>query len=218
MCPENPMGYIHLGWVYHHDYFLYNTKSPRETLEKGIELAQKAIAMDDSIALAHALLCAFYLTKREYDKATAEGERSVALDPGGPSPLTNYAASLMYAGKPEEAIPVFQKAIRLNPFAPSYLYNQFGFALWMTGRVEESLSAYKKSIQISPDYFVSHIALANLYSEMGREKEARAEAAEVLRLNPKFSVDSHAKFLAGVGIDQSQIDKIVNGLRKAGLK
>jgi hypothetical protein len=53
---------------------------------------------------------------------------------------------------------------------------------------------------------------------MGREKEARAEAAEVLRLNPKFSVDSHAKFLAGVGIDQSQIDKIVNGLRKAGLK
>ena len=61
MCPENPMGYLHLGWVYHHDYVLGNTKSPRETLEKGMELAQKALAMDDSIADAHALLCSLYM-------------------------------------------------------------------------------------------------------------------------------------------------------------
>ena len=57
MCPENPMGYSSLGWVYFRDYLLGNTKSPRETLEKGIELAQKALAMDDSISGAHALLC-----------------------------------------------------------------------------------------------------------------------------------------------------------------
>ena len=49
MCPENPMGYVALGWVYRTDYLLRNTKSPRETIEKGIELAQKALAMDDSI-------------------------------------------------------------------------------------------------------------------------------------------------------------------------
>ena len=42
MCPENPMGYLILGWVYHHDYVLGNTKSPRETLEKSMELAQKS--------------------------------------------------------------------------------------------------------------------------------------------------------------------------------
>ena len=218
MCPENPWGYIHLGWVYHHDLLLGNTKSPRETLEKSMELAQKALAMDDSIAFAHALLCTLYSFKREYDKAVAEGERAVALDPGGPSPLATYAWSLFAAGKPEEAIPVFQKAIRLNPFAPAFLYSQFGFALWRTGRVEEAVSAYKKAIQITPDDINAHIALAVIYSELGREKEARAEAAEVLRLNPKFSVDSHGKLLAGIGIDQSQVDKIVNALRKAGLK
>ena len=50
MCPENPLGYISLGWAYHHDYSLGNTKSPQETIEKSIELAQKALAMDDSIA------------------------------------------------------------------------------------------------------------------------------------------------------------------------
>jgi hypothetical protein len=51
---------------------------------------------------------------------------------------------------------------------------------------------------------------------MGQEKEARAEAAEVLRVNPKFSLDSLAKMLPYK--DQSQTDKIVNALRKAGLK
>ena len=51
---------------------------------------------------------------------------------------------------------------------------------------------------------------------MGREKEARAEAAEVLRINPKFSLDSFAKTLPYK--DQSEKDKIINALRKAGLK
>jgi adenylate cyclase len=216
MCPENPMTYFNLGWVYHNDYMLDNTKSPRETIEKGIELVQKALAMDDSIADAHGLLCRLYLTKREYAKAIAEGERAVALNPGGTSVLVSYAASLAVAGKPEEAIPLFQKAIRLNPFGPSQLYRQFGEALRDTGRFEEAVSAYKKAIQLAPDNITAHIHLTATYIWMGREKEARAEAAEVLRINPKFSVDSHAKMLSFK--DQSANDRVVDALRKAGLK
>jgi adenylate cyclase len=216
MCPENPMGYMHLGVVYHHDYMLDNTKSPRETIEKGIELAQKALAMDDSIADAHGLLCALYLTKREYDKAIAEGERAVALNPGGTSALVSYAASLAVAGRREEAIPLFQKAIRLNPFGPSDLYRQFGEVLRDTGRFEEAVSAYKKAIQLAPDNITAHIHLTTTYIWMGREKEARAEAAEVLRINPKFSVDSHAMMLSFK--DQSVNDRVIAALRKAGLK
>jgi adenylate cyclase len=216
MCPENPMGYIELGWVYHHDYWLGNTKSPQETIEKGIELAQKALAMDDSIGEAHALLSSLYLTKREYDKAVAEGERAVALNPGGTFVLVNYANSLVHAGRPEEAVPAFQKAIRLNPFGPSGLYREFGNALRDTGRFEEAVSAYRKAIQLAPDNILAHIALAVTYSLMGREKEARAEAAEVLRINPKFSLDFWAKTVSNK--DQSQTDKVINALRKAGLK
>ena len=51
---------------------------------------------------------------------------------------------------------------------------------------------------------------------MGRESEARAEAAEVLKLNPKFSVDSFSKTLSYK--DQSVTDHFVDALRKAGLK
>ena len=51
---------------------------------------------------------------------------------------------------------------------------------------------------------------------MGQEKDARAEAAEVLRVNPKFSLDSLAKILPYK--DPSETDKVANALRKAGLK
>jgi adenylate cyclase len=216
MCPENPLGYIYLGYVYYFDYMLGNTKSPRETIEKGLDLAQKALAMDDSIALAHGLLCSLYSARREYDKAIAEGERAVALNPGGWSVLHVYGNCLTDAGRPEEAIPLLQKAIRLSPFGPFYLYSSLGKALRTTGRFQEAVSPYKKAIQIAPDNYYAHLNLAATYSMMGLEKEARAEAAEVLRLNPKFSVDSWAK--NSPYKDQSETDKVVNAVRKAGLK
>jgi adenylate cyclase len=216
MCPENPMGYINLGIVYMIDYWVGNTKSPQEAIEKGIELAQKALAMDDSLAGAHNLLCALYIAKKEYDKAIAEGERAVALSPGWTFALLNYANSLTHACRPEEAIPLFQKAIRLNPLGPSSLYREFGNALRDAGQFEEAVSAYKKAIQIAPDNILAHTGLAATYSMMGREKEAHAEAAEVLRINPKFLLDNYAKRVSYK--DQSQKDKVVNALRKAGLK
>ena len=61
-----------------------------------------------------------------------------------------------------------------------------------------------------------HLGVAGTYIMMGREKEARAEAAEVLRIDPKFSLDYYAKTLPYK--DQSETDKIINALRKAGLK
>ena len=127
-----------------------------------------------------------------------------------------YGLSLTYAGRPEEAIPFFQKAIRLNPFGSSSLYLDFGVALRMTARFEEAVWAYKKAIQLAPNNIPAHVSLTATYSMMGREKEARDEAAEVLKINPKFSVDSYAKILPYK--DQSQSDKFVNALRKAGLK
>jgi adenylate cyclase len=216
MCPENPMGYSMLGMVYLADYWLGNTKSPRETIDKGIELAQKALAMDDSLAGLHGVLTGLYIAKKEYDKAIAEGERAVALNPGGTLALLNYANSLNFAGRPEESIPLYQKAIRLSPFGPSTLYRDYGLALRNAGHFEEAVSALKKATQLAPDDFIVHILLAVTYSMMGREKEARAEAAEVLRINPKFSVDSWAKKTPYK--DQSRRDEAINALRKAGLK
>jgi len=63
---------------------------------------------------------------------------------------------------------------------------------------------------------LAHLGLTATYSLMGRDKEARAEVAEVLRLNPKYSVEYAAK--TSIFKEQSQTDKVFNALRKAGLK
>ncbi len=87
----------------------------------------------------------------------------------------------------------------------------------MTGRFEEAVSAYKKATQLAPDNSIYRLALASIYIMIGREKEARAKAEEVLRINPNFSLDSYAKNLPP-SQDQSKRDEYINSLRKAGLK
>ncbi|MGZ3513872.1 MAG: hypothetical protein ACXU93_07990, partial [Thermodesulfobacteriota bacterium] len=151
-------------------------------------------------------------------KAIAEGERAMALNPGATGVITAYADCLTFSGRPEEAIPLCQKAIRLTPFGGANLYRELGMALRIAGRLEEGGSAYKKAIQLSPDNFLAHIHLTTAYSIMGREKEARSEAAEILRINPRFSLDYWGKALGAAFKDQSKKDEAINALRRAGLK
>jgi adenylate cyclase len=216
MCPESSSAYHLLAATHMMDYWYGSGKSPQESIEKAIELARKAIALDDAYASPHGLLSFLYSIKREYEKALAEGERAVALDPNGADVYAWYATSLTFAKRPEDAIPLFQKAIRLNPFGPAWYFFNLGNALTNTRRFEEAVSEYKKALQRSPDNLLAHVLLATTYSRMGREKEARAEAAEVLRINPNFSLDYFAKTLPYK--DQEVINKLIDALRKAGLK
>jgi len=110
-------------------------------------------------------------------------------------------------------LPSFQRAIRLSPVGPNYLYREYGVALRLAGRLEEAISANKKAIQIAPNDIYAHIALTKVYSLLDREKEARAEAAEVLRINPKFSLDNYEKAAL-----LTPSDREIAAFRKAGLK
>jgi adenylate cyclase len=84
------------------------------------------------------------------------------------------------------------------------------------GQVEEAISEYKKALHRTPDSTMPHLGLAATYSMMGREKEALNEAAEVLRIDPKFSLEHYAKQL--LFKNQSDLDRQIEALRKAGLK
>jgi len=214
ICPENPIGYVRLGWAYRIGSIVDKTQPYREALGKAKELVKKALAMDDSLADAHILLSILYRSEKEYDKSIAEGRRAVELDPSGSTAYTYYAAALLFASRPEEAIPLLQKAIRLNPNAQAWTFVFLGHAFRNTGRLEEAVSAYKKVLKRAPDHLIAHIGLATTYSLMGREEEARVEAQDVLRINPKFSLIPFKK-TALVFKDKSENDMVLNAMTKA---
>ena len=179
-------------------------------------MVQKALTLDDSIARGHALLGNFYALKREHHKAIAEGARAVALGPGEAEVMLWYAISLNYVGRSEEAIQLYRQAIRLNPFAASGYFVNFAATLRDAKHFEEAISACRTALQREPKNSFAHVHLAAIYIMMGREKEARAEAEEVLRINPKFSLEFWEKALPYK--DRSVVDNLVKVLRKAGLK
>jgi adenylate cyclase len=215
MCPEGPGFYRLLANVNLNDIQLGSSKDPRESVEKAEELLQKALAIDDNNAEAHGNLSQVYTRKREYDRAVAEAERGVALDPGSSWALYRYGIVLNFVGRSEEAIPLFEKAIRLNPLGPAFFYYDYGTALRDTGRLEEAVASLKKAVERAPNWFWPHAALASAYSMLGRDEESHVEASEVLRINPRFSLEWVAR-ISSIK-DRSRLDKVINEMRKAGL-
>ena len=214
--PEYPKPYAFLATTHLLDMWLGSSKSPRESLTKAIELTRKAIALDDSFANAHGLLGNLYIYTRQYDKGIAECERRVALDPNSAGALGWLGQNLYWADRPEEVIPVLEKAIRLNPIPQSWYLYTLAMAFRDTGRYEEAISACKKVFHREPKNVIARLVLAATYSLSGREEEARAEAAEILRIDPKFSLEGLAKTRPHK--NQANTKSYIDALRKAGLK
>jgi len=154
--------------------------------------------------------------QRQYDKAIASAERALALGPGAARSQSSMGTALAFSCRFNEAIPFYEEAIRLDPYPPGTLFRLLGGAYSAVGRHDEALKAYEKALKLNPTDLFAHLSLAGQYVELGRDEQARAEAREVLRLHPKFSLDSFAKTLTYK--DQSVVDRRMELLRKAGLK
>jgi tetratricopeptide (TPR) repeat protein len=180
-------------------------------------MAKKAIELDDSLADAHAVLGYLYIYKKQHDKAIEKTEQAIALAPNSADAHQYLALSLFFAGRHEESIVNFKKAIRLNPILPTVsVYIFLGGALTHTGRYEDSIETINKALRRTPDNYFAHLRLTVSYSLLGQDEEARAHAAEVLRINRKFSLKRLAKVLPFKNKADSEL--VINALSKAGLK
>jgi len=212
--PKYADAYGLLGATYHNEVFL-GTSRPRETIAKAIEWTQKALAVNGTLADARSRLGVLYSWSGRYDEGIAEAERAVELDPNSAS--TNFLLSnvLRYAGRSKEAIPAIKKALRLQPIAPDIYVQNMALIYFQAGDCKEALATCDKGLKRSPDNLNSRVIRAAVFGFCGREEEARKEAAEVLRINPKFTVESYTRILPYRY--QSNKDLTIQGLRKAGL-
>ena len=214
--PKYPTPYWLLGMTHIMDAWFDWGKSKEDSLSRAMELAQKTISLNDLDSNAHGSLVAIYRMKGNYDKAIAEGKRAVELDPNSADAHVWLGIALYNAGRADEAIPLLEKAIRLNPFAHTWYFLQLGQAYSLSGRYDEATAAYQKALQLSPNNLFAHLGLTATYSQMGRDKEASVHAKEVLRISPDFSLDRYAEKIPYK--NQADRERRINALRKAGLK
>jgi len=213
--PEFALAYAALGFTHFHEWTFGWSQDP-QSLEHAFELAQRTLDLDDSLPLAHHLLGKVYLWKKQHEKAIAELEKAIALSPNDADELAGLGYILNWAGRPEEAIGLVKKAMRLNPIYPAYYSWELGHAYFLMGRYEEAIETLKRVLGRNSDFMPAHVYLAASYSEIGRKEEARAEAAELERLSPQTSLEAMRQRLPYK--DQAVLEHLFDGLRKAGVK
>ena len=107
-----------------------------------------------------------------------------------------------------------EKAMRLNPFYPFYYPHYIGLANLAMGQYDEAAAAFKRSTALNPEVIWPHAFLAACYGHLGDIAQARAELAEVHRINPAFTIAWLLRLVPYKRTTDS--DVVVAGLRKAG--
>ena len=215
--PGYALAYSNLALVLSNEVQLGVYDNPQNVRERAYILAEKAVALDDSSAWSHLALGQLSVTfKKDWDKATAEIQRAIDLEPGSAYGYGYLGSILIYAGRYEDAITCYKKAFRLSPRPmPIFLMN-LASGYTAQGQYDEAIKLLKTMVDKEPDQTRAHAGLAEAYMLGGTKDYARKEAAEVLRIDPTFSVE--AFYRNQPYKDTQEINRRKEALRQAGLK
>ena len=143
-----------------------------EELPRGLEAAERALALDEACAVAWSARGAIR-SHLEWDWKGAEDDfkRSLELDPN--EALTHFLLSIMYfqCERLDEGLAAAETGVRLDPHS-AVLYTQVGYCTWLLGRDEEAKRILVSAIERHPGDFNLHNVLGLLLRRSGRFEEA----------------------------------------------
>jgi TolB-like protein/Flp pilus assembly protein TadD len=147
----------------------------RQGFQKGIEMAQKALELDPSLAVAMTRIAGMRM-RLDFDFRGAEREtdKAVELAPNDPRVLGNASIVKGSLGNMEESLALLDKATKLDPLHQTLLLN-LGIRYFQAGRLEDAEAAYRRLLQLNPDYLGAHALLGNVYLWQQRPKAALEE-------------------------------------------
>lgn len=146
---------------------------------KALEAANRALALDETLADAHSAL-GFVKAHYQYDwKAAAqEFRRAIELEANDSYAHFFYSNSYLSPfGRHQEAITEMKKAMELDPLSPAF-QSFAGRTLIWARRYDDALAQYQKVNQLVPNFALNHERLAQLYASLNKYGEAIAEESK----------------------------------------
>ena len=187
--PQYGEAYAGLSWMHLQSWQFLWTSDP-ESLERARELAERAIALNDTLVDGYRLLGQIYLWKKEHERAIAQAKRALALAPNDADGYETLAEIFCWSGRPEESLRLIRDAMRLNPHYPFFYLWTLGHAYYLTERRQEALGAFATLIERNPNFLPAHAYRAVVLFELGRLPEARAAWDRASLLSPGASLAS----------------------------
>lgn len=141
-----------------------------------------------------------YAWLRNFDAATADLRQAVEILPSHLGAHVVLAETLAAAGKPDDALGSYAKAIDLFPDNP-LVYNNRGMFLQQIGRNAEAVSDFTRAIEIDADYYYSYTNRGFALLQSDDPKSAEADFSAALRVNSEqpqvYSLRSQARLAQG---------------------
>jgi adenylate cyclase len=185
-----------------------------DALDQAHRLARTAVGLDPNLPLAHAVLGHILAFKRQHEASIAAIERAMALNPNYVD--WRFGTALALAGQSRQAVDLLEACMRLDPFYAPVASATLGLAHYMLEQYEQALSALRDCVSRSPNFRAGHSWLAATCARLGRLEEARAEAAEVLRIQSDYTITGTARRIMVFKSAQDG-EHLFEGLRMAGV-
>ena len=218
--PKYAFAWSLLAWTHIIDAWFNFGESRTESFNQAVELTLKALSLDSTIPNIHSSLSFIHLMQGQHEEAVAKGKIALSLSPNDATSHMLLAQTLCFSGNLKEAPHLAKKAMRLSPHIPAWYLAVLGLTYYMAEQYEESLSAYRQLLkqsqtgEITPMW--AHIGLVSVYTQLGQEKQASVHAAELLNLDPNFSLNWVRNIM--LFKEPSHLDRILNALRRSGLR
>lgn len=161
--------------------------SKEASIQSGIELALQAIQMDPDEPQGYQTLGNLYALTGQGERAIELRRKAADLAPNDLAAVAGLATRLKDFGGEQEAVKLFEQAMRLSPKHPWWVPYAYGVTLHLVDRKEEAVESFKKAIALNPTHVLPQAFLAAVYADLGRIDEAKTTANEVMRLEPEFT-------------------------------
>ena len=183
-------------------------------LERAHDLARRSIQLGPDLSVAHAQLARVMTFEGQHEQAIAGFEKAVSLNPN----FTDwyFGMALLRAGEPASAITNIETHMRYDPFCSPWALGQLGLAHYALKEYSKALPPLRDLVSRLPNMRQGHVWLAASLAQLERLDEAHTEMAEILRIDPTYTINGTQRQLA-LFKRVEDVEHFLDGLRKAGL-